>query len=175
MTGENRSRYHLEAAIAACHASAASYEETDWTRILSFYDDLNELAPSPVVTLNRAVAVMMVDGPEAALNLLSDIEQDRKLKQYALLPAVTGDFFRRAGDMKQAEACYAEALKRTAFFKVNPEDRIEALILLEDWPVLIAIGAGMEQRFQNLRDLLDTEVAKIKKDCLSEKKFKQEK
>jgi RNA polymerase sigma-70 factor (ECF subfamily) len=111
--GTQRSRYHLEAAIAACHATAADYEHTDWPRILSFYDDLALLAPSPVVALNRAVAVMMIDGPEVALEQLRPLEADRKLNHYPLLTSVLADFHRRAGHINQAEDYYRHALELT--------------------------------------------------------------
>ena len=112
MKSTERTRYHLEAAIAACHASAASYDETDWLQILAFYDDLMDLAPSPVVELNRSVAVMMTEGPEQGLSILSRLEADSALRGSYLLPALQGDFEARAGRPSAAADHYRKALDR---------------------------------------------------------------
>src|SRR2546422_1295044 len=87
--------YALQAAIAACHARAATAAETDWPRIVAFYDAVAELAPSPVVELNRAVAVGMAFGPAAALELVDALLLEPSLKTYYLLPAVRGDVLRK--------------------------------------------------------------------------------
>ncbi|MGW4490309.1 RNA polymerase sigma factor [Amycolatopsis sp. NPDC004368] len=106
--------YQVQAAIAALHDRAASTETTDWPQILQLYDVLAQLAPSPVVTLNRAIAVAMVDGPAAALALLETVEDDSRLKQGHRLDAVRGHLFELAGDLGAAHAHYLRAAKRTA-------------------------------------------------------------
>ena len=111
MTGARPTAYHLQAAIAACHALAPSYQETDWPRILSLYDDLLRALPSPIVALNRAVAVTMTEGPSAGLAVLDRLEGQRALRGNHLLPALKADFLRRAGRIEAAAPCYAEALK----------------------------------------------------------------
>src|SRR5207245_164318 len=83
--------YALQAAIAACHARAATAADTDWPRIVALYDAVAELAPSPVVELNRAVAVGMAFGPAAGLELVDVLVGEPSLKAYHLLPAVRGD------------------------------------------------------------------------------------
>jgi RNA polymerase sigma-70 factor (ECF subfamily) len=108
--GDELSEYHLQAAIAAVHASSPSAAETDWSQLLALYDQLLALAPSPVVALNRAIALSMVDGPEAALASLDELSDGAALKNYRLLPAVRADFLRRLGRSAEAAACYREAL-----------------------------------------------------------------
>ena len=94
--------YGLQAAIAACHARARSAEETDWVRIAALYDALAQLAPSPIVELNRAVALGMAFGPEAGLELLDQIAEEPSLREYHLLPSVRGDLLAKLG--RHAEA-----------------------------------------------------------------------
>ncbi|MCX5041940.1 RNA polymerase sigma factor [Aldersonia sp. NBC_00410] len=89
--------YTVQAAIAACHARARSFDETDWEAIVSLYDALGELAPSPVVQLNRAVAVLQADGPEAALAALDELGDDPRLAGFHLFGAVRGDVLVRLG------------------------------------------------------------------------------
>jgi RNA polymerase sigma factor (sigma-70 family) len=101
--------YALQAALAACHARAPSAEATDWQRIAGLYDRLERVMPSPVVTLNRAVAHSMAFGPEAGLRLLATIEDSPALKGYAPLPAAKGDFLSRAGRLAEARAAFGEA------------------------------------------------------------------
>ncbi len=108
--GEELSAYHLQAAIAAVHATSPSYAETDWPQLVQLYDDLLALAPSPVVALNRAIAQSMVEGPEAALASLDRLSATWLPKPYYLLPAVRADFLRRLGRTAEAAACYREAL-----------------------------------------------------------------
>jgi RNA polymerase sigma-70 factor, ECF subfamily len=108
--GNELSQYHLQAAIAAVHATSPSFAETDWPRLLALYDQLLDLAPSPVVALNRAIAQSMVDGPEAALASLDGLSDGAALKNYRLLPAVRADFLRRLGRTAEAVVCYQEAL-----------------------------------------------------------------
>ena len=102
--------YRLQAEIAAAHATAASAEDTDWARIVSCYDALLRATPSPVVALNRAVAVGFRDGPEAGLEALSEVERDPRLATYPLVPAVRADLLRRAGRTRAALTVYGEAL-----------------------------------------------------------------
>ncbi len=110
MKSADRSRYHLEAAIAACHAVAKTYADTDWHQIREYYDDLAHLFPSPVVDLNRSVAIMMTDGPEAAIEKLDAVDDSGKLADMYLLPALLGDFHRRAGRDEKAAHYYQRAL-----------------------------------------------------------------
>ena len=102
-------RLTLQAAIAALHAQAPSYAETDWPQILTLYDELLRVWPSPVVELNRAVAVSMVDGPEAALAEVEALERDRRLAGYPYLPATKADLLHRLGRDEEAAGAYAAA------------------------------------------------------------------
>jgi RNA polymerase sigma-70 factor, ECF subfamily len=101
--------YALQAAIAACHASAASASDTDWAHIVRLYDSLLELSPSPVVELNRAIAIGMRDGPDAGLELLATLDLDG----YRWLPAAQGDLLRRAGRNAAAAARFRDAIALT--------------------------------------------------------------
>jgi RNA polymerase sigma factor (sigma-70 family) len=101
--------YTLQAAIAACHAQARSAEETDWRRIVALYDALNEIQPSPVVALNRAVAVLMAYGPAAALEIVDDLRRESRLRGYHLLPSVRGDLLERLGRFHEARAEFSHA------------------------------------------------------------------
>jgi len=102
--------FAVQAAIAALHCQASSAEETDWPQILRLYDVLQRLQPSPVVALNRAVVVGMVDGPAAALPLVEALAFEGDLARYHLLHAVQGDLLRRAGRAADAAASYEQAL-----------------------------------------------------------------
>jgi len=108
--------YALQAAIAACHARAHLPEETDWERISSLYDALAEIAPSPVVELNRAVAVAMAFGPAAGLELVDALRAEPTLKTYHLLPSVRGDLLTKLGRFAEARAEFelAASLTRNA-------------------------------------------------------------
>jgi RNA polymerase sigma factor (sigma-70 family) len=108
--------YALQAAIAAGHARARVSDETDWPRIVALYDALSQLAPSPVVELNRAVAVAMAYGPAAGLELVNGLVSEPSLKAYYLLPSVRGDFLAKLGrhDEARAEFLRAAALTRNA-------------------------------------------------------------
>jgi RNA polymerase sigma-70 factor (ECF subfamily) len=101
--------YQLQAAIAACHACADSWEATDWPRIVDLYIALARVAPSPVVELNRAVAIGLAQGPAAGLAALDAIEASA-LREYHLLPAARADFLRRLGRWTEAAAEYRRAL-----------------------------------------------------------------
>src|SRR5262249_46338391 len=97
LPGGAQGPYALQAAIAACHARARTPEETDWARIASLYDALARVVPSPVVELNRAVAVGMASGPAAALELVDALTEEPSLQSYHLLPSVRGDLLGRLG------------------------------------------------------------------------------
>jgi RNA polymerase sigma-70 factor (ECF subfamily) len=103
--------YQLQAAIAACHATAQDAADTDWSRIAVLYERLAELAPSPVVELNGAVAVAMADGPAAGLKLVEELEAAGALAGYHLLPATRADLLRRLDRRSEAAAAYREALE----------------------------------------------------------------
>ncbi|MCC7372811.1 MAG: RNA polymerase sigma factor [Chloroflexi bacterium] len=105
--------YALQAAIAACHARAHTADETDWPRIAALYDVLAQVTPSPVVELNRAVAVAMAEGPAAGLELVDALAESGALKGYHLLPAVRGDFLEKLGRHAEAEQAFKEAAAGT--------------------------------------------------------------
>jgi RNA polymerase sigma factor (sigma-70 family) len=111
--GGEQGFYALQAAIAACHARAATPEETDWHRIASLYARLLEVSPSPVIALNRAVAVSMADGPQAALELVDGLRGEKVLQGYALLPGVRGDLLDRLGRKSEARAEFERAAQLT--------------------------------------------------------------
>jgi RNA polymerase sigma-70 factor (ECF subfamily) len=111
--------YGLQAAIAACHARARTAEGTDWVRIAALYDALSQIAPSPIVELNRAVAIGMAFGPEAGLELLDTIVEEPSLREYHLLPSVRGDLLDKLG--RHAEA--AAEFERAAALTENARER----------------------------------------------------
>ena len=111
--------YCLQAAIAACHARAASPEETDWEAIVALYDALAQVAPSPVVELNRAVAVGMAFGPQAALDLVDELAGEPALEGYHWLPSVRGDLLVKLGRPEEARAEF----ERAAFLTQNLRER----------------------------------------------------
>jgi RNA polymerase sigma-70 factor (ECF subfamily) len=102
--------YQLQAAIAACHADAATPGETDWEQIALLYGRLGQLVPSPVVELNRAVAVAMAQGPDAGLAVVQSLESGGQLAGYYLLPATRADLLRRLDRRAEAARSYREAL-----------------------------------------------------------------
>jgi RNA polymerase sigma-70 factor (ECF subfamily) len=110
LTGGQPGPYALQAAIAAVHDEAATVATTDWPQIVALYDVLRTVAPSPLVELNQAVAVAMVDGPAAGLALLDALTADRRLAGYHLLPAARGDLLRRLGRTAEAADAYRQAL-----------------------------------------------------------------
>jgi RNA polymerase sigma-70 factor, ECF subfamily len=116
--------YALQAAIAACHARSATADDTDWERIAALYDALSQLMPSPIVELNRAVAVGRAFGPDAGLELLVRLEGEKALERYRLFPAVRGDLLERAGRVREARAAFARAASMT-------ENERERAVLLE--------------------------------------------
>jgi len=105
--------YSVQAAIAACHARAVRYEDTDWATIARLYDRLMILTPSPVVELNRAVAVSMANGPEAGLELVDALAADATLNGYPWLPSVRGDLLERLGRLQEGSAEFARAASLT--------------------------------------------------------------
>jgi RNA polymerase sigma factor (sigma-70 family) len=105
--------YTLQAAIAACHARARSAEDTDWPRIAALYDALAQLAPSPVVELNRAVALAMAFGPAAGLEVVDVLTAEPSLKSYHLLPSVRGDLLEKLGRLDEARAEFERATTLT--------------------------------------------------------------
>jgi RNA polymerase sigma-70 factor (ECF subfamily) len=107
---ERAGPYQLQAAIAACHATAADPSETDWVEIVQLYDHLVRLVPTPVVELNRAVAVAMADGPEAGLERVAALEAAGDLAGFHLLPATRADLLRRLGRRSESADAYRAAL-----------------------------------------------------------------
>ena len=120
--------YAVQAAIAALHMRAARYEDTDWPQIAALYEVLIRIHPSPVVELNHAVAVSMVDGPERALQLVDSIAKRGELNAYHMLPAVRADLLRRLGRRAEAIEAYQQALKGA---ELEPERRFLAARLAE--------------------------------------------
>jgi len=111
--------YQLQAALVACHARAKAPEETDWHRIVALYDQLAETEPSPIVDLNRAVAISFADGPAAALAIVDELAQLPVLQSYHLVPAVRADFLTRLGRREEARA----ELERAAALTKNERER----------------------------------------------------
>jgi RNA polymerase sigma factor (sigma-70 family) len=111
--GPDWGSYRLQAEIAACHARARTPEETDWPGIVSLYTELARVAPSPVVELNRAVAVSMASGPAAALEILDVLATDRSLNNYHLLPSVRGDLLKRLKRFSEAGVEFERAASLT--------------------------------------------------------------
>ncbi|HEX5995875.1 MAG TPA: sigma-70 family RNA polymerase sigma factor [Jiangellales bacterium] len=106
--------YQVQAAIAAVHDEAPSADETDWPQILALYETLERLAPSPMITLNRAVAVAMVHGPRAGLALLGTLDADQRMTNSHRLTATRGHLLELAGDVQGARECYQRAARMTA-------------------------------------------------------------
>ncbi len=119
--GDELTDYHLEAGIASCHATAPNFESTDWERILSYYDILLAKEHSPIVALNRAVAVSMARGFEIGLEELFKIKNLPPLKSYYLLPATFAEIYRRMGNLTDAKSYYEEALDLVG---TEPEKRL---------------------------------------------------
>jgi RNA polymerase sigma-70 factor (ECF subfamily) len=115
--------YLVQAAIAATHATASEAGATDWTRIVSLYDILLRMEPSPVVKLNRAVAVAMRDGPESGLAIIESLLSRGDLADYHLAHSAHADLCRRAGRIEAARTSYARAL---ALARLEPERRFLA-------------------------------------------------
>jgi RNA polymerase sigma factor (sigma-70 family) len=111
--GGQRGVYVLQAALAACHARAQTAAETDWARIAALYATLTEVTPSPIVELNRAVAISMAQGPAAALPLVDALFEEPALQGYHLLPSVRGDLLKRLGRLREARADFERAAQLT--------------------------------------------------------------
>ncbi|HUZ52779.1 MAG TPA: RNA polymerase sigma factor [Streptosporangiaceae bacterium] len=111
--GGDRGPYALQAAIAACHARAFRPEETDWTQMTALYGVLAEVMPSPIVELNRAVAVSMASGPQAGLDLVDQLAAEPSLRGYHLLPSVRGDLLMKLGRAGEAQAEFRRASELT--------------------------------------------------------------
>lgn len=116
--GEEVSEFHLQAGIAACHCTAADYQSTDWPRILALYDQLVELNDSPVIALNRAIAIAQVHGPRAGLTAVAQIPKQEKIKAYYLLYAVQAEFYWQLNDYPAAASHYRRALELSV---IEPE------------------------------------------------------
>jgi len=117
--GDSRGAYTLQAAIAACHARARVAEHTDWARIVELYGELGRLLPSPIVELNRAVAISMAAGPAAALEVVNGLRSEPALKDYHLLPSVRGDLLSKLGRFNEA----AKEFERAASLTRNVRER----------------------------------------------------
>ena len=117
--GGARGPYALQAAIAACHARAATPEATDWVRIAALYEALAQVMPSPIVELNRAVAVSMAHGPQAGLEIIDTLQNEKALEHYHLLPSVRGDLLLKVGRFDEAR----RELERAASITRNVRER----------------------------------------------------
>jgi predicted RNA polymerase sigma factor len=115
--------YTLQAAIAACHARARKAEETDWKRIAALYQVLAQISPSPIIELNRAVAMGMAFGPAAGLKIVDPLQSEHSLRSYHLLPSVRGDFLMKLGRHAEARAEFERAASMTG------NERERALLL----------------------------------------------
>jgi RNA polymerase sigma-70 factor (ECF subfamily) len=120
--------YAVQAAIAALHAQAPGYEDTDWRQIAGLYEVLLRISPSPVIELNHAAAVSMVDGPARALDLIDALQARGGLDGYELMPAVRADLLRRLGRREEARHAYCAA---TAATQLEPLRRLYARRLAE--------------------------------------------
>ena len=109
-SGETITTYHLQAEIAAVHATAPSDQATNWEKLVALYDDLYELEPTPIVLLNRAIAISRCRGPHAGLSALETIDEHQALRNYHLLPAVAAELWKQAGDTRRAAQAYQRAL-----------------------------------------------------------------
>jgi RNA polymerase sigma-70 factor (ECF subfamily) len=120
LSGRAAGSYTIQAAIAALHAEAAKPQDTDWTEIAALYDVLLRLDPSPVIELNRAVAIAMRDGPQAGLDLIEGILARGELTEYRFAHATRGELYRRIGKVMESRRAFQRALELT---KQDPERR----------------------------------------------------
>lgn len=134
--------YTLQAAIAACHARALQPAATDWPRIVALYDALAQLAPSPIIELNRAVAVSMAYGAGPALEIVEGLCADERLRDYHLLPSVRGDLLEKLGRHAAASAAFAQAARLTANVR-------ERALLLERMRRCEALAAATTPRTES--------------------------
>jgi len=111
--GQTLGPYSLQAAISACHAQARTAEETDWTRIAALYEALSTVTPSPIVELNRAVAISMAFGPAYGLQMVDELSAEPSLKGYHLLPSIRGDFLMKLGRLEEARTEFEKAASMT--------------------------------------------------------------
>jgi len=111
--GQAPGPYTVQAEIAACHARAREAQQTDWSKIVAWYGELAEITPSPVIELNRAVAVSMASGPQQALEVLDRLLEDPRLDNYHLLPSARGDFLKRLGRIEEARHEFERAAAMT--------------------------------------------------------------
>lgn len=118
--GQPRGPYRLQAEIAGCHATAPKADDTDWQKIAALYEELGRVAPSPIVELNRAVALSMAFGPEAAIGIVDGLRDDPTLKAYHLLPSVRGDLLEKLGRYREATAEF----ERAATLATNDRERL---------------------------------------------------
>jgi RNA polymerase sigma-70 factor (ECF subfamily) len=109
--GELLTTYHLEAGIASVHAAAASWGDTDWKQLVSYYDTLHEIAPSPVVRVNQAVAVSMLDGTDRGVGILRSVASDKAMANYAPFHMALGELEMRSGNRRQARDAFQRALE----------------------------------------------------------------
>jgi len=130
--GDELTSYHLEAGIAAHHAIAPSYEETNWAEITDLYDQLLKMTPSPVIALNRAIALSRWKGAAAGVTAIAEIEHHPALAGYHLLPATLGELWSELGDHEKAAAYYQAAL---ACPSNEPERRLIQERLANSWKV----------------------------------------
>jgi RNA polymerase sigma-70 factor (ECF subfamily) len=128
--GDTITTYHLQAEIAAVHATAPTEADTDWPKLVEIYDDLYKLEPTPIILLNRAIAISRCQGPLAGLNALAAIDTHNALRNYHLLPAVTAELWKQAGDNQRAVGAYQRALACpcTAPERAFLETRLQQLI-----------------------------------------------
>jgi RNA polymerase sigma-70 factor (ECF subfamily) len=138
MEGHEASSYHLQAAIAACHCAAADYTSTNWKQILSLYDRLVEIDPSPVVALNRAVALARVHGAQAGIDALRTLADCPQMQSYHLFYASLGELKARLGDARAAVGYYRKAL---ALATIKSE---QIFLLKKIEELLDADAAGIE-------------------------------
>jgi RNA polymerase sigma factor (sigma-70 family) len=135
--GDHLSEYHIQAGIAACHCMAPDYESTDWQQILRHYDDLEQIKPSPIVALNRAVAVAHLHGAQAGLDVIQNIAQRDRLESHYLLHAVTGELQWRLKNFRAAAESFRRALKLA---EVGPEQMHLTRMLERSTDIAEALG-----------------------------------
>ncbi len=140
--------YAVQAAIAALHARAPSYEDTDWPQIAGLYEVLLRISPSPVIELNHAAAVSMVDGPARALDLIDALQARGGLDGYDLLPAVRADLLRRLGRRDAAREAYLAATRRRSSSRCGGSMRGGWRSLIDDRSVTSSRSAAGRQRIR---------------------------
>ncbi|MEO7598273.1 MAG: sigma-70 family RNA polymerase sigma factor [Opitutus sp.] len=135
--GAELTEYHIQAGIAACHCTAPDYASTNWQRIVRYYDDLERIKPSPVVALNRAVAVAHLHGAQAGLDVIATIADRNRLESHYLLHAVTGELQWRLNNHRAAAESFRRALQ---FAQVGPEQMHLARMLERSKDIASALG-----------------------------------